>query len=118
MKLYTEINPKIGLQLIEMAKILGLSREGNLFISPTGKKFIGCNMGFIEAEQYRTKVNIERLTDDIIELTEQNRQLRVKVDRLTKSMDKGKNIAKVCSILESKVSSEEKIKELTRYLNL
>ena len=115
---YTEINEKIGLLLASLAKENGFVREERVFISTTGKRFMPCKLGFVEVEQYRDKVNIERLTDELISLANENKRLKTTIERQGKAISKDKNILKVCNILSSNQSNEETIKQLKRYLNI
>ena len=117
-KLYGEINSKFGLLLGLLAGANGFKREKNVFISKDGKRFIACRLGFVDAEKYRDKLTIERQESELISLKEELKRLKRTIEQQKRVIGKDKNLIKVCRILESNGTNDEKIKELNRYLNL
>ena len=116
--LYTEINSKFGLLLGLLAEANGFKREKNIFISREGKRFVACRLGFVEAERYRDRLQIDRLISGNTLLSEENKRLKATLEQHAKAIGEGKNLVKIYRILESKSTDEEKVKELRRYLNL
>lgn len=117
-KLYGEINSKFGLLLGLLAGANGFKREKNVFISKDGKRFIACRLGFVDAEKYRDKLTIERQESELIGVKEELKRLKRTLEQQAKAIGKEKNLIKVCRILESNETNEEKVKDLKRYLNL
>ena len=117
-KLYGEINSKFGLLLGVMAAANGFTREKNIFISKDGKRFVASRLGFTEAERYRDRLTIERQEGELMSLKEELKRIKRTIEQQTKVIGKEKNLIKVCRILESNGTNEEKIKELRRYLNI
>ena len=117
-KLYGEINSKFGLLLGLLAEANGFKREKNVFVSKEGKRFVACRLGFVEAERYRDRLQIDRLTSGNALLSEENKRLKATLEQHAKAIGEGKNLVKIYRILESKSTEVEKVKELKRYLNL
>lgn len=115
---FTEISPSIASLLLKLAMENGFIRDGNAFVSKTGKKYIGCKIGFVEAEQYRNAANLEELANRLIQFSNENKRLKGVIEKQNRVISKDKNLLKVCSIVESPTSDKERIKQLKKYLNL